>query len=191
MMETEETLAQAQERDQNAFREIYLAHHAALYRYALGELGNTDDASEVVQEVFVRAWRALGSFRGESSLLRWLFRIARNLIIDKVRMRRRRPEVSMEKPLGPDTEETLGDRIPSQRRGPGETAEHSEEMAYFRKALADLPEAQRIVFTLREWDGLDYREIGVRLGLNDGTVKSRIARARAALVVSMRGTEGK
>ena len=181
-----ETLARAQAGDQDAFREIYLAHHAALYRYALGELGSVDDACDVVQEVFIRAWRGLGSFRGETSLLRWLFRITRNLIIDRIRARRRRPEVSLETPLGPDTEDTVGDRIASKRKGPDEATEHAEEMAAFRKALADLPEGQRIVFVLREWEGLDYREIAERLGLNDGTVKSRLARAREALLASMR-----
>jgi len=188
-MSSNETIARAQAGDQEAFREIYLENHAALYRYALGELGNTDDACDVVQEAFIRAWRALGSFRGETSLLRWLFRIARNLIIDRVRARRRRPEISLETPLGPDTEETVGDQVTSKRKGPDEVAEHGEEMVAFRKALADLPEGQRIVFVLREWEGLDYREIGIRLGLNDGTVKSRLARAREALLASMRKGE--
>jgi RNA polymerase sigma-70 factor (ECF subfamily) len=186
MVGADETVVRAQAGDQEAFREIYLANHAALYRYALGELGNTDDACDVVQEAFIRAWRGLGSFRGETSLLRWLFRITRNLIIDRVRVRRRRPEVSLETPLGPDTEETVGDRIASRGKGPGEKAESAEEMAAFRKALSGLPEGQRIVFVLREWEGLDYREIGLRLGLNDGTVKSRLARAREALLASMR-----
>ena len=95
----------------------------------------------------------------------------------------------MEKPLGPDTEETVGDRIASRGRGPGEKVEHAEEMAAFRKALAGIPEAQRTIFILREWEGLEYREIGIRLGLNDGTVKSRLARAREALLASMRGKE--
>ena len=186
-----EIITRAQEGDRDAFRQIYLETHAALYRYALSELGNADDARDVVQECFVRAWRALGSFRGETSLLRWLFRITRNLIIDKVRARRRRPEVSLEKPLGSDTEETVGDRIASKKRGPGEAAEQAEEMAAFRKALAGLPEAQRAIFLLREWEGLDYREIGVRLGLTDGTVKSRLARAREALLAGMRGGGGR
>lgn len=186
MDEIAETIARAQAGDHDAFREIYLANHGALYRYALSETGNVDDACDAVQEAFVRAWRALGSFRGETSLLRWLFRITRNLIIDKARARRRRPEVSMDRPLGPDTEETVGDRIASKRRGPGEAAEQAEEMAAFRKALAGLPEAQRTIFILREWEGLDYREIGVRLGLNDGTVKSRLARAREALLAGIR-----
>src|SRR5678809_209573 len=79
---TDGVLARAQAGDREAFHELYAAHHASLYRYALGETGLTDDACEVVQETFVRAWGSLGSFRGESSFLHWLFRIARNLIID-------------------------------------------------------------------------------------------------------------
>lgn len=180
-----EILARAQAGDQDAFREIYLANHTAIYRYVLGETRSTTDSEDITQEVFIRAWSSLGSFRGESSLLHWLFRIARNLIIDRSRSRQRHPEVSLEAPIRPDSGETHGDRLASKKANPGQAAVKAEEQAAFQKALAGLPEIQRTVFILREWEGLDYRAIGLRLGLNEGTVKSRLARAREALLDSM------
>ena len=185
-MQAEEALARAQAGDREAFRELYLAHHAALYRYALGETGHTEDAAEIVQETFVRAWGALARFRGESSLLHWLFRIARNLVIDRSRARRRRGEVSLDAPLDADGA-TLGDRLASRRPGPGDLVERGEEIAQFRAAIAALPEPQRAVFLLREWEGLPYEGIADRLDLNVGTVRSRLARARETLLEAMGG----
>jgi RNA polymerase sigma factor (sigma-70 family) len=181
----EEILARAQAGDREAFRDLYLAHHASLYRYALAETGRAEDAKDIVQDTFVRAWEALPRFRGESSLLHWLYRIARNQIIDRARKRKRRGEVSLDAPLD-DSGETRGDRAASPRRGPDEEAESAEDLARFRAALAALPEAQRSVFVLREWDGLPYDQIAARLGLNEGTVKSRLARAREALLDRLR-----
>ncbi|MEK7476306.1 MAG: sigma-70 family RNA polymerase sigma factor [Candidatus Coatesbacteria bacterium] len=189
MADAEEVLIRAQAGDPEAFRELYLAHHAALYRWALGELGNPEDARDVVQEAFVRAWGALAGFRGESSFLHWLFRIARNLIIDRARWRRRHPQVSLDEPLGPDSEETRGDGIAARGPGPAEAAEHDERLSRFRRALASLPEAQRAVLLLREQEGLAYEAIAVRHGLNVGTVRSRLARARGALAGLMRDGE--
>lgn len=187
MTSAEDALARAQAGDKEAFRELYLAHHASVYRYALGELGEADDARDIVQETFVRAWGALARFRGESSLLHWLFRIARNLIIDRARARRRRGEISLDAPLD-DTGTSLGDRLAASRPGPEDAAESVEEMGQFRAAIAALPAAQRSVFLLREWEGLPYEGIADRLGLNVGTVRSRLARAREALLEAMGGS---
>jgi len=179
-------LARAQTGDREAFHDLYLAHHAPLYRYALGETGSEDDARDIVQETFIRAWGSLASFRGDSSLLHWLFRIARNLIIDRARARKRRAEVSLDTPINDDGA-TLGDRVEARRAGPAETAERSEDVARFRAAIAGLPEIQRAVYLLREWEGLPYEAIAVRLDLNTGTVRSRLARAREALLAAMGG----
>src|SRR5262245_60215601 len=113
----EDTLARAQAGDREAFHDLYLAHHASVYRYACGETGNEDDARDVVQETFVRAWGALARFRGESSLLHWLFRIARNLVIDRARARKRRRETSLDAPLD-ESGTTLGDRLTDAAAGP-------------------------------------------------------------------------
>lgn len=186
MIRLDETLIRAQAGDREAFRELYVAHHASLYRFALGETGIEDDAREVVQETFVRAWGSLGSFRGESSFLHWLFRIARNLIIDRARARKRRGETSLDAPLD-EGGATLGDRLQARQPGPEAVAERSEEQTLFRKAIAGLSEDHRSVFLLREWDGLPYEGIAVRLGINVGTVRSRLARAREALLTAMGG----
>ena len=186
MAALEDALARAQAGDREAFRELYLAHHAALFRYATGELGAAEEAREVVQETFVRAWEALARFRGESTLLHWLFRIARNLIIDRARARKRRRETSLDAPLG-ESDTTLGDRLASGKPGPERAAERDEEVTRFRAALAALPADQRAVFVLREWEGLPYDAIAVRLELNPGTVRSRLSRAREALLATMEG----
>ncbi len=186
MASADETLARAQAGDRDAFRELYLAHHASLYRYVLGETGNPDEACEVVQDTFVRAWGGLGSFRGDSSLLHWLFRIARNLVIDRARARKRRGETSLDAPLD-DSGATLGDRLAARQPGPDRQAERSQDLARFREAIAGLPEGQRAVFLLREWEGLPYEAIADRLELNTGTVRSRLARAREALLAALGG----
>ena len=187
--ETREAVARAQSGDRDAFRDLYLSHHEPLYRYVLGEVRNQDDATEVVQEVFVRAWEAIDSFRGEASFLGWIFRIARNMLIDRSRARKRHPVVSLDAPLGEDPEETRMDRVAGRGAGPEAQAVNAEEQSRFRKALAALPEIQGSVFILREWEGMDYRDIAVRLGINEGTVKSRLARARDSLVAAMREGE--
>ena len=178
----DEQVLRAKAGDRDAFKDLYLAHHAPLYRLALSELRDPEEAKEIVQEAFVRAWQAIGGFRGESAFLAWLFRIVRNLLIDRARSRKRHPT----EPRDDEGSETRGDRIASSRPGPETRAVKTEEQARFRSALAGLPESQRAVFLLREWEGMDYREIGVRLGLADGTVKSRLARARDALALALR-----
>lgn len=188
MASADDALIRAQTGDREAFHELYLAHHASLYRFALGETGLEDDAREVVQETFVRAWGALESFRGESSLLHWLFRIARNLIIDRARSRKRRGEVSLDAPLNEEGA-TLGDRIAGRQLGPAAAAERNQELTRFHTAIAALSEDHRTVFLLREWEGLPYEGIADRLGINVGTVRSRLARAREALLTGMGGVE--
>lgn len=186
MAAAEEALERARAGDREAFRELYLAHHAALFRYAAGEVGDAEEAREIVQETFIRAWGALARFRGESSLLHWLFRIARNLIIDRARTRKRRGEISLDAPLD-ESGGTLGDRLASPGAAPDAAAERAEELTRFRAAVAALPEIQRSVFILREWEGLAYEAIAVRLDLNLGTVRSRLARAREALLEALGG----
>ena len=80
------------------------------WRYAISETGDPDEAKDITQDTFVRAWTSLNGFRGESSLLHWLFRITRNLVIDRARARKRRPTVSLDAPRNRDSDETLGDR---------------------------------------------------------------------------------
>ena len=189
MKEIDEAVVRAQSGDREAFRELYLSTHEPLYRYVLGELRDPEEAGEVVQEAFVRAWEAMESFRGEASFLGWLFRISRNLLIDRSRARRRHPVVSLDAPLGEDPEETRMDRVAGKGPGPEAQAVITEEQSRFKRALAALPETQRSVFVLREWEGMDYGAIAVRLDINEGTVKSRLARAREALVSSMRAGE--
>ena len=77
----DEQVLRAKAGDRDAFKDLYLAHHAPLYRLALSELRDPEEAKEIVQEAFVRAWQAIGGFRGESAFLAWLFRIVRNLLI--------------------------------------------------------------------------------------------------------------
>ncbi len=185
----EESLAKAQNGDAEAFREIYLAHHVSLYRYAYAETNDADEAKDIVQDTFVRAWTSLHGFRGDSSLLHWLFRITRNLIIDRARARKRRPTVSLDRTMGPDSDETLGDRVKATTKSPEAAAESGQELDRFKLALSRLPEAQRTVFVLREWENLPYDKIAERLDLNEGTVKSRLARAREALLDLMKKME--
>lgn len=159
----------AQAGDMAAFEELVRRHELPVYRLALRMLGNASDAEDAAQEIFVRAWRALASFRAESALSTWLFRIAINHCLGLLG----RAELR----TGPLTGEEL-----DPRPGPETAALERDALHSLKMAIGKLTPEQRAPLVLREFEGLAYEEIGEVLDLTPGAVKGRLHRARLELL---------
>lgn len=172
----------AQQGDLDAFDKLVRMYEKQVYNVALRFLGNPEDAFDVSQETFLRVFRSLSGFKGNSSFSTWLFRVENNICIDYARKasRKRRHEQS----LVVDTEEgesTL--EVPDLRYSPEDAVERAQLAESVQRCMRQLSDEHRRVLVLRESAGLSYAEIAEALGIEEGTVKSRIARARETLRV--------
>lgn len=164
--------------DTEAFEELVRTHQHRVFAVALRMLGRRAEAEEVAQDAFVRAYRAIADFRGDSRLSTWLYAITSRLCLNRLAAARRQ--------AGAEGEETLL-RVPSGHGNPGSEAERRELGEALRVAIAALPEERRIVLVLRDLEGLSYEEIGQVLGLEPGTVRSRLHRARLEIRSRLEG----
>lgn len=170
-------IARAQQGDVAAFSALVVRHQDRIYRFLLRLTQSSDDAQELTQETFLHAYQALVRWRPEARFTTWLFQIARNQALDWLRRGRRAAFVT----LDPAQEQTLPDPGPA----PETTLEHRQQLQALERALARLPTEQREILLLREIEDLSYEDIAQVLHINLGTVKSRIARARARLLETM------
>lgn len=180
MQSEAELVRLARQGDESAFALLVEQNQSRIYNLALRMTRNPDDAAELTQEAFLNAWRGLSKFQGESSFSTWLYRLTSNLCIDFLRREKRRSGLSMTVSLDDEEEGRQAD-VPDERFSPEQSAERREVQELIRAGLRSLSEEHRRVLVLRELDGLSYAEIAQLLGLEEGTVKSRIARARLAL----------
>ncbi|MBD5162994.1 MAG: sigma-70 family RNA polymerase sigma factor [Oscillibacter sp.] len=174
-MTVEELARDAARGDEEAFARLVALHEKRVYALTLRITGNQEDAADAAQEAFLSAWRGLPNFRGDAGFSTWLYRLASNAAIDHLRKNRRlRGEASLD-------DETLGvdavDAAPSLQ----ERAESAELREAVRRSMGELSWEHREALDLREYQELSYEEISERLGVDLGTVKSRISRARSAL----------
>ena len=165
-------IAQVCAGDTNAFEALVVAYQKQVYNLALRTVGNEEDAADMTQEVFLRAYRALGTFRGESKFSVWLYRLTTNVCIDFLRSRRRHPTVSLTASED-DDEQPQFDLPADESVGPEQQLTRSEMRRSVARGLDSLPDDARKILILRELDGLSYAEIGKVLHLEAGTVKSR------------------
>ena len=167
--------------DAEAFAELVRRHAPRLWGVALGVLGDREEAADAVQDAFVSAYRAAGSFRGDAAVTTWLHRIVVNASLDRLRRARARPTV----PLDPGGDG--GGPGPAERlAAPGDAHAAVELEVDVRAALAELPEHQRAALVLVDLQDLPVAEAAAVLGVAVGTVKSRCARGRAALALLLR-----
>ena len=172
-----------QQGDQAAAEAIFRLYHPMVHALAARMLGDHAEVEDAVQEAFIRAFRGLKNFRGESSLKTWLYRVATNVCLTYAeRLKRQQPLESLDEPLGEDGAETKGSKIQSSAPLPEETLLGSELEAKIRSALDKLSPEFRTVLILRDIEGLSYEEVAESTGVNLGTVKSRLARARMQAV---------
>ena len=171
-------LARAKKGEIAAFESLMTAYENRIYSLALRSTGSEQDAADITQEVFLRAWKNLDSFRGDSSLSTWLYRVTSNLCVDFARKK-----AAEGMPTSIDDEESPAADLadPSRMAQPEAAAENSELREELQFALAQLSEEHRRVVLLRDVAGMTYTDIARTLGLEEGTVKSRLARARASL----------
>ncbi len=162
----------------NDFEKLVTAYEKNVYNIALRMVGDPDDAADMTQETFIKAYRALSSFRGDSKFSSWLYRIASNVCLDFLRSRSRHPQVSLSTV---DEDDRATFELPDMRQNPEEQLMKKLGMEAVRRGLEQLPEQQRQILVLRELGGLSYAELAQTLGLEEGTVKSRIFRARKRL----------
>lgn len=162
------------------FSEVVQKYGSFVYNIARQSTRSDAEADDIAQEVFIKAWRSIGSFRGDSSLSTWIGRIAINTCMDFARKRKRKSAVSLTSFNDDDSDDFKEFDIPDNdvSSDPEASAEKSEKIEIVRKAIASLSEEQRVVIVLRDMEGYSYSEISEMLELELGTVKSRINRAR-------------
>lgn len=168
----------AQQGDQSAFARLVEANQGRIYSLCYRMTGNSEDAADLTQEAFLNAWRGLGSFGGQAAFSTWLYRLASNACIDFLRREKRRMALSMTQE---EDEEGRQTDLPDERWAPERELERKELQTAVKEGLSTLSPEHRQVLLLRETEGLSYQEIAQCLSLEEGTVKSRIARARLAL----------
>lgn len=168
----------AQSGDQGAFGRLVEQNQSKIYSLCYRMTGNPEDAADLTQEAFLNAWRGLSGFGGQSAFSTWLYRLASNACIDFLRREKRRAALSMT--LEDEDEDRQAD-LPDQRWSPERELERKEVRQALQAGLSALSPEHRQVLLLRETEGLSYQEISQVLDLEEGTVKSRIARARMAL----------
>jgi RNA polymerase sigma-70 factor (ECF subfamily) len=170
--------------DESAFLEIMSHYRERLFPIVQSLLRNHADAEEIVQDTFIRAHRGLARFRGDSSLATWLHRIAVNLARNRYWYffrRRRHATLSFDCPLGDDSDATFTDLVASDEADPARQATTEEFAALVEACMEKLDPRHREILTRRNLLHRSYEEIAAELGINVGTVKSRIARARENL----------
>ena len=181
-MTKEEELAvvqRVQRGDVNAFEDLVAAYEKNVFNLALRMTGNAQDAEDMAQEAFIKAYNSLSSFRGESKFSVWLYRIVSNVCLDFLRKKNKQGTVSLS--VEDDDGEDSQLDLPDLSQSPEELLEKKLTREAVQRGLKALPEDARQILLLREIQGLSYEEIGQTLGLESGTVKSRIFRARKKL----------
>ena len=174
-------LRQAAGGDTDAFSRLVTELEKPVFRLAYSIMGSREDAEDVSQEAFLRLWRTLASFRGDASVVTYMLTITKNAALDELRRRKNRPTFTMTV-QDEDGEERQADYAdPDPDSDPAKEYARRERIEGVRRAIADLPAEQRVILTLRDMEGRSYEEIAEIVGLNDGTVKSRLFRARQAL----------
>src|SRR5262245_35946362 len=179
--------------DDAAYDELVRVYHASIFHVAYRMLGDSADASDVVQEIFIKVFRNINGFKGEAALKTWIFRIAFSEILNRLRWwkrRHRNATVSLDAEPhfngnGNGKGFLYGYQVSCPKPTPEQALESKEQDEAIQKALAKLSSDHRSIIILRDIEGFSYGEIADVLGVSIGTVKSRLARGRADLKKSL------
>jgi RNA polymerase sigma-70 factor, ECF subfamily len=178
-------VARLQANEDAAYDELVRTYSASLFHVAYRMLGESAEASDAVQEIFLKVFRNIGGFKGEAALKTWVFKIAFSEILNRLRWWRRRHRFATmsldEQPNGTG----LGHSVPSPSPTPEQVLQSKEQETAIQQALVRLSKDHRSIIVLRDIEGFSYNEIADVLGVSIGTVKSRLARARSDLKKSL------
>ena len=162
-----------------AFEELVRRYERKVYNITYRLMGNEQDASEALQDAFMRAYRFIGKFQFKSSFFTWLYRIATNVSLSKLRKREKIDTVSIDQPVNEAGD--LPFEIPDLKYGPEKLMKQRELRAAIQKSVEELPEDYRSVVVLRDLEGLSNEEVSNVLHLSVAAVKSRLHRGRLVL----------
>ncbi|MFP4662629.1 MAG: RNA polymerase sigma factor [Halanaerobiales bacterium] len=174
-----ELIKQFNNGNKDVFEELIQRYQDKVYNTTFRMLGNHEDAMDMAQETFIRVYRSLDNFKGNSSFSTWLFNITGNICRDELRKRQRSLKtysLSSDKNINADIPEDT-----EQKNNPEKASLSRELSITIQQKVDQLPGEQKIVFVLREFENLSYQEIADVLDISLGTVKSRLSRARRAL----------
>ena len=177
MRKEDELVRLSKNGDINAFEELVCLYERKIFTAAYRLIGNREDAADLAQEAFLRAFRSIQNFREEASFLTWMYSIITNLCRDELRKRSRMQIESLDERIALDESE-VAKQFPSPDIGPDEAYEQKELKNKIQLTINTLTPEYRMALVLRDIQGLSYEEIASALDCSLGTVKSRINRAR-------------
>lgn len=185
----QETIEQIRQGEAAAFEELVRRYHRRVYALTYRFVRNEAEAADLTQEIFLRVWQKIDSFRGDAKFSTWLFQIAGNHCKNRLKYLKRRHHAmhdSLEAGFKGDDSQGPAVQIADESADPHEQMAGARMQQLVREKLEELPEAQRDLLLMRDIDDLDYAEIAEATGLPLGTVKSRIHRGRAELARSLK-----
>jgi len=185
----EELMGQIRNGDEEAFRILIERHQDRVYGTVARMMGGAGpEAEEVAQDIFLRVWKSAATYRPEARFTTWLMTVARNLVFTRMGQRKRRKDIDGEDPVDPETGESwLQRQADPSSRSPSESLSGRELEKAVEEACAGLPENQRLVVHLRQYEGMEFEEIGKITGMSLTAVKALMFRARENLKKKLSG----
>ena len=178
-MNQPELIVQLQQGDEQAFKKLVDEWQDMVYNTAIGIVQNEDDADDITQDVFIQVYQSVSSFKGEAKFSTWLYRIVISKALDHIKKKKRKKRFGFVQSLfGNNSEEEIH---PEEFNHPGVLMENKERAAELFKAMEQLPDSQRIAFTLHKLESQKHQDIAVIMNLSLTAVESLIARAKGNL----------
>lgn len=174
-----ELIQQLREGDELAFKSLVATYQDMVFNTALGIVQNAEDAEDVAQEVFIQVFRSIDQFKGDARLSTWIYRITTTKALDHIRSRRRKKRFAFITSLFGANDELVHEPIDFQH--PGVALDRKEQAALLFRMIEQLPENQKVAFTLHKTEGLSYQEIADVMELSVSAVESLLFRARQNL----------
>jgi RNA polymerase sigma factor, sigma-70 family len=174
-----ELIQKLREGDELAFKSLVATYQDMVYNTALGIVQNAEDAEDVAQEVFIQVYRSIDQFKGDARLSTWIYRITTTKALDHIRSRKRKKRFAFITSLFGPNDELVHEPIDFQH--PGVALDRKEQAALLFRMINQLPDNQKVAFTLHKTEGLSYQEIAEVMELSVSAVESLLFRARQNL----------